>query len=153
MPDDVKTVHDENDEARVPARRSTVLELVFLLNVDILAPHHRFKCGRQRRCKRRVVLARAARHRPDIQKKKEMGLRPSMASNVFRRLRPPVVGALYVHLLSPCVVRSLTNHIFPLGCECVLRLPPVSQLCGVNPASGSFSSLSTDPHNLMESDR
>ena len=37
MPDDVKIVHDENDEQRVPARRSEVLKLVFLLNVDILA--------------------------------------------------------------------------------------------------------------------
>ena len=46
MPDDVRVVQDENGEARVPARRSTVLELVFLLKLDMVqqacvstAPH------------------------------------------------------------------------------------------------------------------
>jgi hypothetical protein len=29
-------VEDENDEARVPARWSTVLEIVFLLKVDMI---------------------------------------------------------------------------------------------------------------------
>ena len=47
MPDDVKIVHDENDEARVPASRSEVLEPVFLLNVDILAVTPLIQCGRQ----------------------------------------------------------------------------------------------------------
>jgi len=36
MPDDVRMVEDENGEARVPARWSTVLELVFLLKVDMM---------------------------------------------------------------------------------------------------------------------
>ena len=36
MPDDVTLVEDENDEERVPARWSTVLELVFLLKVDMI---------------------------------------------------------------------------------------------------------------------
>jgi len=35
IPDDVKTVHGENGEARVPGRRSTGLLFIFLLNVDI----------------------------------------------------------------------------------------------------------------------
>ena len=60
MPEDVKIVDDENDEARVPAKRSAFLELVFLLNVDILAQDHRLKCGRQRR-RDYKLLARAVR--------------------------------------------------------------------------------------------
>lgn len=36
MPDDVRMVEDENGEARVPARWSTALELVFLLKVDMI---------------------------------------------------------------------------------------------------------------------
>ncbi len=35
MPDDVRMVEDENGEGRVPARWSTVLELDFLLKVDM----------------------------------------------------------------------------------------------------------------------
>jgi hypothetical protein len=35
MPDDVRMVEDENGEVRVAAGRPTVLELVFLLKVDM----------------------------------------------------------------------------------------------------------------------
>lgn len=35
MPDDVRMVEDENGEGRVPARWSTVLDLVFLLKDDM----------------------------------------------------------------------------------------------------------------------
>lgn len=89
IPEDVKIVDDENDEARVPAKRSAVLELVFLLNVDILAQHHRFKCGRQRR-RDDKLLARAVRQQVIL----------SMTSNIFRRIRPSIIGTLYVRLLS-----------------------------------------------------
>lgn len=36
IPDDVRIVEGENDEARVPARWSTVLDLDFLLKVDMI---------------------------------------------------------------------------------------------------------------------
>jgi hypothetical protein len=36
MPDEVRMVEDENGEARVPGRWSTVLEIVFLLKVDMI---------------------------------------------------------------------------------------------------------------------
>jgi hypothetical protein len=35
MPEDVRMVEEDNGEGRVPGRWSTVLELVFLLKVDI----------------------------------------------------------------------------------------------------------------------
>lgn len=35
MPEDVRIVEDENGEGRVPAGRPTVIELVFLLKVDM----------------------------------------------------------------------------------------------------------------------
>ena len=35
IPDDVRIVEGENDEGRVPAGRPTVIELVFLLKVDM----------------------------------------------------------------------------------------------------------------------
>jgi hypothetical protein len=38
MPEDVRTVEDENGEGRVPARRPTGIELVFLLKVDMVQP-------------------------------------------------------------------------------------------------------------------
>ena len=95
MPDDVKIVDDENDEARVPARRSVVLRLVFLLNVDILAQHHRFKWGVSAEKSGWPVRS----GRLDIQKSKFTSC-SRMASNVFHRLRPSITGALYVRLLS-----------------------------------------------------
>lgn len=37
MPEDVRIVEDENGEGRVPAGRPTVIELVFLLKVDMMS--------------------------------------------------------------------------------------------------------------------
>jgi len=38
MPEDVRIVEGENGEGRVPAGRPTVIELVFLLKVDMFRP-------------------------------------------------------------------------------------------------------------------
>jgi hypothetical protein len=39
MPDDVKMVEDENGDGRVPTRWSTVLDIVFLLKVDMICEY------------------------------------------------------------------------------------------------------------------
>jgi hypothetical protein len=38
MPEDVRTVEDENGEGRVPAKGPTGIELAFLLKVDMVQP-------------------------------------------------------------------------------------------------------------------
>ena len=140
MPDDVKIVDDENDEARVPARRSVVLRLVFLLNVDILAQPHRFKWG----VSADELLARAVR----ISRKANSSLVLGLIHGV-KCLSPPQTVNYWSTLCSfiitlECYAARLITSSCRRGCECVLRLSPLSQLCGVNTASGSFSSSSTD---------
>jgi len=45
IPDDVRVVQDENGEARVPTGLSTVLELAFLLKVDMIQANAACACG------------------------------------------------------------------------------------------------------------
>jgi hypothetical protein len=80
MPDDVRMVEDENGEARVAGRRPTVLELDFLLKVD-------------------MILDNAVCRTLDNRRTGGAGSNCPISSHtmtVLRRLRPPIVGALYV---------------------------------------------------------
>lgn len=87
MPDEVRMVEGENGEGRVPARWSTDLELDFLLKVDMIRASgwgtaliieiNRGTGGGGRNFHLNLILTMT---------------RP----NVIRRLRPPILGALYV---------------------------------------------------------
>jgi hypothetical protein len=96
MPEDVKIVEDENGEERVPTKGHLVLS--FLLKVDMTWDSTARPVGS-------TLVVHRGGHRPMAQR------------NVFRRLKPPITGALYVRFLPflhTCNVELISFPLRPL---------------------------------------